>query len=343
MTVIAHFEQRARVCDQQGAHFTAALMRAIARSASTDTQCGTLILNWPSRPDTDALALRACSALHLLSLRGSCPDLMGCFPPNRCTDEHLLKTVQNTMKRFDSFIAERLKVPPQTNEINRCAILVAALARISRDMALPLDVIELGASGGLNLLFNEFTYRFRDGQQETPGSDLAITPEMLGSVPDLSEPFEVRSAEGCDLYPIDVTTDDGATELMSFVWPDQHVRLHRLQHAIEVARTHRPIVWRESADRFLERKLADRPDGACLVVFSSLFWQFASDDVQRSIKTSLDLHGKEATSSRPFAWIEIEGQGKHSTLVDTTLRYWPGQNSIRLAESDYHASRIRFF
>ena len=41
---------------------------------------------------------------------------------------------------------------------------------------------------------------------------------------------------GLDLDPVDVTTDEGALRLRSFVWPGQPGRMERLDRAIEAVR-----------------------------------------------------------------------------------------------------------
>ena len=46
----------------------------------------------------------------------------------------------------------------------------------------------------------------------------------------------VRNRVGVDLDPVDVTTDEGALRLRSFVWPGQEGRLERLDQAIEAVR-----------------------------------------------------------------------------------------------------------
>jgi len=342
MDIIGHFEQRAHICEQQGAPFTASLMRAIYRSATNKSVCGDLILNWPSNPEEDALALRACSAFHLLSLKGTCQALSKCFPPNKPTQAELMDGVGKAMHDHDQFIADRLIAAPQTNEINRCAILIAALAKISKATSLPLDVIELGASAGLNLLFDAFSYEFGGGRVGSADPVLAIAPDVCGDQPDLAEIINVRDVSGCDLNPIDVTTDEGAYAIMSYVWPDQSVRLNRLQSALNIARKVQPNVSQESAEAFLKRKLADRREGACLVVFSSIFWQFASAQVRSSIQESLATYGGRASTKNPIVWVQIEGRGKDSALVDSKIKYWPMEETFMLAESDFHANWVRF-
>ena len=54
----------------------------------------------------------------------------------------------------------------------------------------------------------------------------------------------VRGRIGVDLDPVDVTTDEGALRLRSFVWPGQEGRLERLDRAIEAVRREPPKLVR---------------------------------------------------------------------------------------------------
>ena len=68
-----------------------------------------------------------------------------------------------------------------------------------------------------------------DGEERRP-----VPAELLSLVP------RVRRRVGLDLDPVDVTTDEGALRLRSFVWPDQPERLERLDRAIAAVRAEPP-------------------------------------------------------------------------------------------------------
>ena len=141
----------------------------------------------------------------------------------------------------------------QTNEVQRSWALLPAF--LSLDDGRPFDLLELGPSAGLNLLWDRYAYRYSSGawgsgELELRGDDRLPPPAAL-----FERRVEVVRRRGVDLSPIDVTTAEGARVLQAFVWPDQTERLDRLRRAIDVARA-RPA----GADpRRLRRRAAVAP------------------------------------------------------------------------------------
>ena len=64
--------------------------------------------------------------------------------------------VKAALRNHATHILQWLNYIPQTNEIRRYAVLVVTALIIERRLNLPLIVSELGASAGLNLLFDRF-------------------------------------------------------------------------------------------------------------------------------------------------------------------------------------------
>src|SRR5256885_10738518 len=87
----------------------------------------------------------------------------------------------------------------------------------------------------------------------------------------------VVERKGCDLHPIDPTSEDGALTLRAFIWADQLGRLALLDSAIEIARGMPVEVQKVDAVTFLERELAGRSDGVATVVFHSIFMQYVDE------------------------------------------------------------------
>jgi hypothetical protein len=123
----------------------------------------------------------------------------------------------------------------QTNEPARCSVLLPLLHRIGG----PIALIELGASAGLCLIPDRYSYAYSDGTAvHPPGgpSDVVLRCRVAaGSLPaDLATPRVVWRA-GIDLNPLDPADPDTAAWLTALVWPEHEHRRDRLVAALRLA------------------------------------------------------------------------------------------------------------
>jgi hypothetical protein len=124
--------------------------------------------------------------------------------------------------------------------------------------------------------------------------------------PPLDRTAEVVERKGCDLAPIDPTSEDGALSLRSFIWADQPGRLSWLDGAIEIAKQVPVPVERIDAAMFLERELgAVRPDTAT-VVYHSVFIQYLTDEMRSRIATMIGGAVSRATPDAPVYHLSME-------------------------------------
>jgi hypothetical protein len=133
-------------------------------------------------------------------------------------------------------VAER---PVQTNEVQRCWVLLPCfLELVRRSGCHELDLVEVGPSAGLNLVWDRYRYVYRAGEGGPTAAGLELRGEERRSVPDelLRERPRIGRRVGIDLAPVDVTTEEGALLLKSFVWADQAERLELLDRAIATLR-----------------------------------------------------------------------------------------------------------
>jgi len=154
----------------------------------------------------------------------------------------------------------------QTNEPARCATLLPALAQLPG----PLALIEVGASAGLTLLFDRYTYDY--GDLVIAGSD----PEaptlhcgLRGPVPVPARVPEIAWRAGLDLNPLDVTSDDDVRWLSCLLWPGEGDRAERLALAVASARRSPPVIHRGDLLTDLPALVAQAPAGATVVVYHS--------------------------------------------------------------------------
>jgi hypothetical protein len=100
--------------------------------------------------------------------------------------------------------------PVQTNEVGCSAALLGGFLLVARETGMPLRVLELGASAGLNLLWDRYRYEADGVGWGDPASPVRIAdPFVEGSLPPLEVPACVVERGGCDLRPLDPASEDG--------------------------------------------------------------------------------------------------------------------------------------
>jgi hypothetical protein len=154
----------------------------------------------------------------------------------------------------------------QTNEPARCATLLPALALVPE----PLALIEVGASAGLTLLFDRYSYDY--GGRRIAGSDPdapTLHCAVRGPVPLPARLPAIAWRAGLDLNPLDVTRDDDVRWLSCLVWPGESDREERLAAAIASARRDPPPVYQGDLLTDLPALAARAPAEATLVIFHS--------------------------------------------------------------------------
>ena len=130
---------------------------------------------------------------------------------------------------------------------------------------------------------------------------------------------------GCDVSPVDVTTEDGRLTLTSYVWPDMTARHERLAGTITLARAHPVVVERADAAAYVER-LATEP-GRLTVLWHSVMWQYVPGSQQERVLARLEEVGRTATTDAPLVHLYAEPSRRtpgdeHRFWV--WARSWPG-------------------
>jgi hypothetical protein len=154
----------------------------------------------------------------------------------------------------------------QTNEPRRAAVLLPVLAALPG----PLALIEVGASAGLCLYPDRYSYRYNDEAPIHPPSGpspVLLTCEARGPVPLPSAVPTVAWRAGIDLNPLDVRSDDDVRWLSALTWPEHEDRRQRLTAAVGIAREDPPRIERGDLNELLPALAAEAPEDATLVVF----------------------------------------------------------------------------
>lgn len=219
----------------------------------------------------------------------------------------------------------------QTNEVQRSWALLPAF--LSLDDGRPFDLLELGPSAGLNLLWDRYAYayssgRWGSGELELRGDDRRPPPGEL-----FARRVEVARRRGVDLSPIDVTTADGARVLQAFVWPDQAGRLERLQRAIEVARRDPPELTRGDYVAELPSLLRDRVPGSQLVVFQTASTMYLDRPGTERLRAALH----EAGGREPLVFVTTARAPDDDGFALEVERF-PDGGPQRVAVFDFHGA-----
>lgn len=240
------------------------------------------------------------------------------------------------------FVAEQ---GVQTNEVGRCFALLPAFLELGRlcGRARRLDLVELGPSAGLNLVFDRYGYRYRNGEWGDAGSGVVLANEERRPVPValLAGTLSVGRRRGIDLNPVDLNSDDGVRTLTCFVWADQRARLEQLERAIALARAHPPELLRGDYVDLLPRVLADRDDDALTVVFQTVSTQYLPRERYAELRSLL----REAAAHAPLGWISTQRHDEESGDLDgfaLEVALWPSHEPRVVAHMGYHGEWLDY-
>lgn len=342
--VRAAFEAQAAYCDGLGSPFTARLCRLVARRLDTTSDLGAAVLGWQGQPDAkhDVLALRLMGGLHQLVLERQSQALADVYPPHaEPDDERLWAVVRDALLHHGATLVAGLRSAPQTNEVRRSALLMAGAAVIAAETGLPIELNELGASAGLNLIFDRYEHNLGGQLFGTPGSPVRLTPEWKGPAPAPVQP-KIVAARGVDLNPLRIDREADRTRLLSYTWADQADRLARSEAAIALASNNPPILAAADAADWLERLLCEpQPEGVVRVVTHTIAVQYFPESSQRRIAELLADAGHRATRRTPLARLGFE-LPPDGSAAELALTVWPDGTSRTLAHADPHGGTIRW-
>jgi hypothetical protein len=230
---------------------------------------------------------------------------------------------------------ELIERPVQTNQVGRCAVLLGGFLTAAAETGLPLRLLEVGASAGLNLRWPEYWYEEQGMEWGDPSSPVRLVHTFKTGRPPLHLDATVAARRGCDLRPLNASSAEDCLSLLSFTWPDCCQSVKNLHGALEVARRVCVEVDTSDATDWLAAQLAEPARDQATVVFHSFVLQYL-DKRQRSAFTRvLTQAGRRATADAPVANLSLEWRGP-SPVMDLTL--WPGGETRSLAVTLGHAS-----
>jgi hypothetical protein len=346
-TVAERLREQAQWCQRLGSP----LYERLLTEAATDCERGGPTWSVLAGHEADALAsaalaLRFMGAVHRLVLERSVPDLASYYPSAGGVrgDDGVWGCFRGVLAQHCERLRALVALPVQTNEVGRSASLLGGFLTIARETSLPLRLLELGASAGLNLHWDHYRYESGRAAFGDPASPVRFTDVFEGSAPELGITVSVHGRAGCDTTPIDLCSEAGRVRLRAYVWPDQRDRHARLEAAIRVAATAPVSIDGVDARDWLEARLRDPVAGVATVVFHTIVIQYLGRDGARRIGEIITGAGLAASPRAPLAWLRLEptmgadGQWEYRLVLTT----WPAGQERILAISSPHGPPVRW-
>lgn len=323
-------------CSRLGSELYADLLARAAADVEEGGPAWEVLRGHEGDPGGSALALRLMGAIHRLVLEGELPALAARYSEPRPDPAAVWRAFSAALADRAEDLRRLVELPVQTNEVGRCAALLPGFLVVAEQTGMPLRLLELGASAGLNLRWDRYRYRapgFEWGPRESP---LTIAFDLVGESPPATVAAVVER-RGCDPAPVDPLSEEGRLTLLSYVWADQSQRAGRTRSALELAATTPAPVDGASAPEWVAERLREKRFGVVTVVFHSIVMQYLPQVERDAVAGLMRGAGSEASKAAPLAWLRMEPAGERA---DVWLRTWPGGEERHLARAGYHGDPV---
>lgn len=159
----------------------------------------------------------------------------------------------------------------QTTYAERCRAILAPMGEVARQAGEPLNLIEIGCSAGVLLVFDKFAYRMNDqglvGESDAP---LLLEGELHGG-PELFVP-RIGKRIGIDLHTIDAGAEDQRRWLLALCFPELRDEQARLAKALDVIAATDIALYEGDALEHISAAMAQVPDRLCIFHSACLFY-----------------------------------------------------------------------
>jgi len=322
------------------------LMRGAADDIDRGGEVATLFAGIPTPPGS-VPQLRLLGALHRIVLSGQAPELAAFYPSagGSRTAGGVWPVALATIHEHRDEVRARLARTVQTNEPGRSAVLFAALLWLSDRFRRPIRLLEIGASAGLNLYFDRYSYIVGGRQLGDQASPLRFLEPWSPPPPiDLEAAgaaLRVAARAGCDVAPLDPTREQDRLTLLSYIWPDELNRIDRLRAALEVAMRDPIPIAPARASEWLPGAIAARDGSELTVVWHSVFRQYVEPAEWKAIEQAFRGAADGLPDGR-LVWLSMEPAHDHIAALQLTLRDGPDKPETRLARCGDHGLPIQW-
>jgi len=329
-------------CERLGSPLYSHLLSRCADDYESGGASRALLLGHENDSDASMLPLSLMGAIHRLVLEGEVARLTKFYPSVGGTPDcnGAWLAFRDTVQQQKDTIRSLIKNPVQTNDVGRSGSLFGGFGVISQRTRMPLRLLEVGTSAGLNLRWDRFRYEWSGGGWGELNSAVRLENVFVDAAPSIPPRIEIVERAGCDPSPVDVHTDSGRLTLISYIWADQVDRIRRLQDAISIARTTPCVIDKAGGADWLEERLQKSFPGAATVIFHSLVWPYMSKPERKRITAVIENAGNRASENAPVAWLTMEPN--RASSFEIRLRIYPGFEEQVIATSLPHAPAVHW-
>jgi hypothetical protein len=363
-----HFRGLAATVERDGG----VIYPAICRGVADDVRVLSLLDDTPLPQRRPILLL---AAVHFLLLSGVDHPLAAYYdtvaevrgaafdPPTKDVTAVFTAFCEEHRRELERVIATR---NTQTNEVGRCSALLPGLCHIASHYhwKVPLSLLDLGTSAGLNLLFDDYAYTYRSASDDddvllagSTGSGVSIecsARDDVSSLPELRRPTMAERV-GLDLSPLDPSSDDAVLWLLACQWPDNPSRFGRLRGALSNARASENPPRLEQGDMIsdLPRVVASISDTTPLVVFHSWVAAYLDEDQQGTLAAEIRTLGAARPVHHLYCETPFETPGlptpplpvprEGPDMATALVHIGPEGEPQRLADTHPHGYWIRWW
>ena len=166
-------------------------------------------------------------AVRLLLDNGHSPSLLARYPQSFDDDWSTEAFGEFVLANRDEIIPIISSRKVQSNVVRRSAVLLPGLIESSRSFGgKPFVNVEIGASAGLTLLWNQYRYRYHSGAGDielgSPAFPWAVEVETEGNIAQvLDHGFpEIAANVGIEIDRVDINDQDAIGWLRALIWPE---------------------------------------------------------------------------------------------------------------------------
>ena len=307
-------------CERLGAPTYAELASFVAHEVESYGPMLDLLEPYADARIGDMVPLRFFAAVQRLAIARKAPELamfyatLGGTPPQTPAARAACRAAfARAVEANRRDIAGDLRAFPQTNEVGRTAALAAILREVGQAWGLPVRLHEIGASAGLSLRVDALA---EAGVVPAEHADIGPMPAIVERV-------------GCDLEPLDPSSQEDRLRLTSFIWPDHVERFERLRRALEIANDVPASVV--TADALADVRSLRLQEGTTLVVWHSAMWFYLAPGDRHAIESALAELGGRASARAPLVHIALEPTSEaagEQHVFQLRVTSWPGMDEV---------------